>query len=681
MRRRTKLWNSYVRWFDRSFSSGWTRQVMFLCALLVFFIVLWTSVMHLCRGGQYSEIAFTRTLELMLDPGAFQEADEGSSSAPNDFPMGLRLLITLSGAVIFTAMLITVLGNIISNRIDNYKKGRVRYHFDDHILVLGASSMLVSMLREFIDTKVHQNKKIVVLTAQDTEQLHDRIVSDIDGVDDYLDITFLNGSRIVEQTLVNVQIDEAYSIYILGEDNEVDHDSVNLRAWDLVRKLCVNVRRRVQCYLVVDRVSTYHTLQYGKKPVDTYLHLNIIHSLENWAQRVLVSREYDIEQCGTMVEKEKFPAIDREGIDENSSKTVRFVIFGMTQMSYAMAATVAHIAHFPNFIKDPSKRTKICFVAPDIKEEMDFFLGHYDNLFQLSHAKYFSWDKNGISNAPVSIREPEPELGDFLDIEWEFIDSSIESEQVRGLLSQWACADDEYLTVAICKNESDANVAAALYLPDIIYTNRIPVFVYQPLSGEVLKYAHSTNRYSNVYPFGMKDECFDPMFRKRIVKAKRINYLYALQNTGQMYCGMGSWTELDQKWNSLDEYVYRFSNLYAANSIPAKLRSVGIDPDTINESTQLSPSQVDILSVVEHNRWNMERLLLGVYAIPVRDRNAINNLIASGGSDKNHGKTWANQLKANNRHKDITPYKDLPVDSKQYDTAIVANILDVIRDV
>lgn len=681
MRRGTKLWNSFVRWFDRSFSSGWSRQVIFLCGLLAFFIVLWTSIMHVCRGGLYSDFAFSRTLELMLDPGAFQEADAGADSGPNDFPMGLRLLITLSGAIIFTAMLITVLGNIISNRIDNYKKGRVRYHFDDHILVLGANSMLVSMLHEFIDTKVHQSKKIVVLTTQDTEQLHDRIASDIDGVDDYLDITFLNGSRIVEQTLVNVQIDEAYSIYILGEDNEVDHDSVNLRTWDLVRKLCANVKRRVQCYLVVDRVSTYHTLQYGKKPVDTYLHLNIIHSLENWAQRVLVSREYDIDQCGSMVKKEKFPAIDRDGIDVNSSKTVRFVIFGMTQMSYAMASTVAHIAHFPNFIKDPSKRTKICFVAPDIKEEMDFFLGHYDNLFHLSKATYFSWDKDGNSQNPVPIRKPKPELGDFLDIEWEFIDSSIESEQVRGLLSKWACSDDEYLTIAICENESDANVAAALYLPDIIYTSRIPVLVYQPLSGEVLKYAHSTHRYSNVYPFGMKNECFDPMFRKRIVKAKRINYLYDLQNTGQMYCGMGSWAELDQKWNSLDEYVYRFSNLYAANSIPLKLRSVGIDPETINENTQLSPLQVDILSVVEHNRWNMERLLLGVYAIPILDRVAINNLIMAGGTDKDRGKAWARRLKANNRHKDITPYKDLPSDSKQYDTAIVANILDVMRDV
>lgn len=684
MKAPARYWNRFVRWLDRSFSSGWGRQVLFISGLLLVFLILWTSIMFLnadkarVSDEERAAAAIRRTVELIIDPGTFMGSDE------TGFPVFLQFLVTMTGAVIFTAMLITVLGNIISNRIDDFKKGRVRYRFDDHILVLGANSMLVNMLKEFVQTGIHEGKKIVVLTTQDTLELHDRIVSYIPGLQDVLDITFLNGSRVVEQTLENVQVGEAHSIYILGEDNEIDHDSVNLQSWDLVRKLCSDVAGTKQCYLVVDRMSTYHVLQYGKKPVDTHLYLNIIHSLENWAQRVLVSREYqfDGDEEHLCSEAGRYPAIDRGGIDQDSSKTVRFVIYGMTQMSYAMASTAAHIAHYPNFIKDRSKKTKICFVAPNIREEMDYFLGHYDNLFQLSKATCFSQKDEKSPLVANIVRTPRADLGDFLDIEWEFIDASIESAQFRDHLTQWAMNDDEYLTLAICNNESDANMAAALYLPEIIYVKDIPVFVYQPLSGEVLKYAHGTGRYSNVYPFGMKDECYDPMFRKRIVKAKRINYIYDAENFGRLYCGMGASEEVESKWNSLDQYVYRFSNLYAANSIPTKMRSIGIDPDAIDADMMLTDAQVDLLSVVEHNRWNMERLLLGIYAIPIDERNVINHLLKSDKKEEEElGKSMARLVKHNNRHKDITPYDDLPERSKNYDRAIVRNILDVIRNV
>ena len=323
--RGNKYWNRCVRWFDRSFSSGWGRQVLFLGGALLFFVIVGTIFMGVAIAGKDGDLshfnakALIRTVELILDPGSFGNSDD------NGFPVGLQLVITLIGAVFFTAMLITVIGNIVGHRIDNYKKGRVRYSFDDHILVLGANSMLINMLREFIQTGVNEKRKIVVLTTMDTDALHDKIVSDIPDLDDNLDVTWLSGSRIIAQTLKNVQVDEAYSIYILGEDNEIDHDSINMECWRLIKELCKEIRRPVQCYMVVDRVSTYHVLQFGSKEKDSLLYLNIINSLENWAQRVLVSREYLSGSCAD--ESGRYRAIDRDGIDADSDKTVRFVIY------------------------------------------------------------------------------------------------------------------------------------------------------------------------------------------------------------------------------------------------------------------------------------------------------------------------------------------------------------------
>lgn len=665
-----KALSRLVRWFDRAFSRGWGRQVVFLGGLLLVVLGVWIFIVWLCNYGQFSTKSLVRIVELILDPGSFQGSEAFVDQSKGGVPVVIQLLITLSGAVVFTAMMITVIGNIVNNRIEDFKKGRVRYDFDDHILVLGANAMLSNMIKEFIRTNEHESRKIVVLTTQDTEKLHDKMLSSNPGFDDVIDITWLNGSRTVEETLRNVQVSEAHSIYILGEDDETDHDSINLITWNLVRELCKDVQSEMECYLVVDRISTYHIFPFGEKMTDTHLHLNIINPLESWAQRVLVSREYE-----TGKKKEFFPPIDGEdGIRADSRETVRFVIFGMTQMSYVMATTVAHIAHFPNFLNDPSKKTKICFVAPDIREEMNFFLGHYDNLFRLSYAKYISW-KAGEKRIE-QIRTPEERFGDFLDVEWEFIDSSIETEEIRTQIGQWINEDTEKLSLAICMNDPRANLAAALYLPDSIYQHRIPVFAYQPQSGEVLRYAHNTDRYSNVYPFGMKEESYDPLFNRRVAKAKRINYLYHLQNNQQQYTGMGSTSELDKYWNMNNQYVYRFSNLYATVSIPTKLRSVGLKQESLSGDEGLTDAQIMTLAKLEHNRWNMERLLLGFSPVEKDEREEINRMLVENPSE---GKARKKALQAKYFHKDIAPYEELPDSSKEYDTAIVSNILDVVK--
>ena len=113
IRRTKKIANHFVRWFDRSFSSGWGRQVVFLGSLLLGFLVLWTWIMNANADDAPFKDSVVRTLELMLDPGCFG----GSEEKP--FPVVLQLLVTLTGAVFFTAMLITV--------ADIYEPKRKRY--------------------------------------------------------------------------------------------------------------------------------------------------------------------------------------------------------------------------------------------------------------------------------------------------------------------------------------------------------------------------------------------------------------------------------------------------------------------------------------------------------------------------------------------------------------------------
>ena len=78
-------------------------------------------------------------------------------------------------------------------------------------------------------------------------------------------------------------------------------------------------------------------------------------------------------------------------------------------------------------------------------------------------------------------------------------------------------------------------------------------------------------------------------------------YLYQLQDNSIPFEGMPEPAVLEDYWNTRVEYIYKLSNLYAANSIPVKLRSIGIDPDTVDSGTKLTGRQIEILSRIEHN--------------------------------------------------------------------------------
>lgn len=672
-----KLRKRFLRWFDGSFSKGWLDQVAFLTGVLMLVIAICYSIAFLC-GYKGS---FLRIIELLLDPGAF------AGNNPFELPIWLAWVTTICGAVFFTAMLITVIGNIVSNRINDFKKGLLRYDFDDHILILGANSMLVNMLKELAKEKDVKKRKIVILTNGDTEVLKDMVEVKFPKYSKFLDITYMYGHRELEETLGYVQVDEAHSIYILGEEDEIDHDSKNIQCWRTICKLCKNLKSQLPCYMVVDRMSSFHVFQFSNNSCNN-VKLTIINSLENWAQRVLVAGDYE--------DGKRYPSI----IGKDSSdyaKDVRFVVFGMSQMACTMATTVAHIVHKPGFkAGECAGRTKISFVQPGIVKEMNFFKGHYESLFKLSHSSLWTFDGtkwNVVSETPDSII-----YGDFLDVEWEFIDGSIEEDHVRDLICGYAVNENEFMSITVCHQEIEQNVPASLYLPGIIYEKQIPVFVYQPDDGDILKMANETSKYRNVFPFGMKQECYDPLFKKRLEKAKKINYLYNLQGSGKPYLGMPSQRELDELWSTISSYVLMSSNVYAANSIPIKLQLMGWDPDNLCNIVAFTEKEIETLAEMEHNRWNMEKLLMGFSALTIGQREAMKKLEDNEPITENDCSEleWAVGRKLSHeeltygsinkelksklfKHKDITPYRDLSEDAMFFDKCIVKNLADVYR--
>lgn len=667
-----RSWKRLLLRFDRSFS---TNRAWKPLLWVVVFCVAWTLALWVV-GLAWGKSPFVYGCH----PGD-SRIDEvislviGQSNYPIDsqMPHWYQLLIAIVGTMFFTAFLISTLSNVLTNRAASHRKGFLRYWFSDHVLILGGSKVAVGILKSIAADEQLRKKEVVILSNKDAEELWAHIVPLLTDAERKVKLTIYHGERNMEEELKKSQVELASVIYIIGEDDEKEHDSINVDSWKMVRALRNEESKAMaQCYMLLERnASTYVFNALPREDTKT-METTIVNRLESVAQQVLIGDD----------ERGDAYTLDRGKIVAGSDKYVHLVVVGMTQMGYAMATTAAHLCHYPNF--DSNIRTKITFIDPNAEEEMKMFKGRYPGLFELSHSCY---RENGVKKEK---KDPLPNYGDFLDVEWEFVKGSVVDKQVRALLEKWKRDERQLLTLAFCGEQAERNMAEALYLPSGFFlhvdeacplTEKDPlIWVYQPENSALVDTAHEVSRYKNLLPFGTMTGSFDSRMGKRLAAAKRINYLYQKQYKKEVYGTMANQEELDRLWHGLS-YADKMSNIYAANSIYVKFRSIGIDP-----KEAMSPfadgDMVNMLAKMEHARWNIEKLLVGFGALPIDKRNDIKQGLESKDSEeKKSKKALGDKYKKQDLlHKDITPYDDLIEDSKLYDKAIVRNLADVIKD-
>lgn len=671
--------------FDRTFgnSKKWFLQFIWLFSVILITVVVFSIAGNLivktschsttgsCAADQLN--IWQRTIGMVLKSNGI---DPGS-----DLPFGWQVVLVFVGSFLFSGFVITYIGNLLRTRLRSYRNGTTRYKFNNHILFLGGSKMILPMIKELYKDEKYRNLDFVVLTEAEPTEIRRQIGGFLtDEEKKRLKITVLRGNRDDRESLKSVHIDKASRIYIIGENPfDSEHDSTNMESWNLAKELCSD-RMSVPCFLVFNRASTAFIFRHMEEgDTNSCLDTTIVNRLESVAQRVLVHNGN---------EKNNFPALDRGGIGKNSQRIVHFVLYGMTAISYALSTTAAHLCHFPNFVKrkedgswgeNKELRTRITLIAPNIKEEMNFFTSHLNSLFNISKCNVYDsqWEPG---NAPKSWNNKATmdDIGDFLDIEWDFVDGNIADDRIRKLLLEYYKMNQEgktYLTLALCQKETDKNIAAALYLPSefhnieyednekskVDFEKTIPIFVFQPENEELLKTANrEINMFKNIFPFGSVKESYDPSIRSRINEGKRIHYIY---KRGEDYALMTSdQDELDRQWREAN-YADQMSNIYSASHIGVKLRSMG-------KRTQLSEEDIQLLAITEHNRWNVEKLLMGFEALPASERKKQYD-------DK--GLEELRELKKQFKHYCIEPYSELIPDDKVYDFIIVKNIGDIIQ--
>ena len=551
------------------------------------------------------------------------------------------------------------------------RDGFTRYSFKQHILILGGSRELLPLLRAIAAHDALKMLPVVVLADADCPSLLQLLRTRLQSLGVQSPVTLYRGCRTCADTLRTCQVDSASHIFILGEDDEPAHDSLNVSCWQQVRQLRAQCNQLAQCYLML-RSSTstflFHSLQ---QEAHNSLETTIINSYESLAQQLLVG---DIYHNDTLT-------LDRGLVTVGSDRFVHLVVVGMTPMGYAFAATAAQLCHFPNFDESAPRpiRTRITFVDPRANELMDCFKASYPGIFDLSHVRYIEQPGAWLQGVP------QRSLGDFVDVEWQFVKGNISSEWIRDMLSDCAADSRQVLSVALCGGDSARNLAEAYRLPRQLYplpdsNNSSPltpvVYVYQPDDSSLVQTVQNeVLRFHNVVPFGFSAKGFDPLHSLRIAAAKRINYLYQKENSGKVFTSMpADEALLNELWRQLSS-AEKTAALLAANATNTFIRSFGLSRTTLADHLS-DDALVESFAAVDHARRNMACLLAGYSAMPADQRARLNSALQSADNSEREEATIQSKYSKCMLFvdKDITPYALLPENLKQYYRAIVRNI-------
>ncbi len=604
----------FRRKIDRILSEGEGKQLAWLAGLALALFLL------LVLAGSFWALGWTEILNLYLDPGSYPlEAKQGSQTSLNIF----SLLIAFGGILVLNALTVSAFSNVFDNISEKYRKGERRYKLKGHILILGGGHQLLDMLKSLRTAAEFDGRDIVVMTSSDVETLRDEIETALDDKKFCKRLIWYRGERDNEDDLRSACVAAASRIYLIGEDDEEAHDSVSVAATGLLRDLCAGDGAAIPCFVTLEMHSSLDVFNYLPGEKDSRLQVEIVNASDYLAEQLLVDTDF-------------IPVPD-------DGQSLHIVIAGFTRTARSIASVAAQICHFPK-----GGKTVISFVDEGMQEKMDNYVANHQSLFDLSHYTY-------VSPVGRTGYVPKNGYGDFLDVEWEFIDSHLSSELVRGHLEKWAADPKQKLALVLCYEDAAAGISSALHLPKALYKGGVPIAVYQKDHPEVLNAALASGQFGALTSFGEAAEDSDALFLRRSLHGKRVNYLYDLKYGG------GSSTP-DEAWARLP-FAHKLSSIASAASIPLKLRAFGIEP-TRESVDALSDATLASLSEVEHRRWMLSVLLMGYSAAPAKER-----------KDRSRFK----ELKSKEFiHLDIAPYREIAEEADK-DTIIVKNIPYIIN--
>ncbi len=705
--------------FDRTLAQGLIRQVIMLVGLLIVIFLISTLLLHLsghdwiqyCKQENISK--WVLPFYLLIVPDAFDSFCR--SDTVGALPVFFACLIYILGVVVFTGMIISVMTNMIERRVENHLDGHIHYLESGHYVIMGYDDIIPS----FINHIFQKDKEAYVLNltsanvAAVTEKLNKSF-----SMEQMKHIIVNYGHRTTMEDYKDIHLESSEQIFVVGWRAHSAHDAINVECVDSICKYLKQTNaphkpKSITCvFNDLDTYAAFKTTNIFGEVTELGMEFLPYNFYTEWAKQVFVKR-YHVDM-GDFNNRYNYPAVFGNGIGLDDPKFVHLVFVGTTNFAVAFAMEAAQVLHFPNFNKHKELRTRITFIDLHADVEKEEFITRNRHFFEVQSYRYQDLSEDATdpklhtyladpilqaTGKDSDQNIPTDDTHNFLDVEFEFIKGNVFSQKIQNEISKWATSKDEYLSIFLAMANQHNNFVMGMNMPDEVYENKIPVFIRQDLSDnfvtnlrktddkEILYYTFDTTakindpekkhgRYANIYPFGMNETVYTAD-EKSLKRAKLINYLYNTADyTTNKFTSLlvlasipteKIWQEADEQWSKLSAAL-KWSNLYNSYTIRTKMaslraiRKLELD-DYSRDTDQLTEYEVEELAKVEHNRWNVEKLLMG-YRRPRPEEDYF--------EAQSKGVKEASVLKKNKKlfiHHDIRPFEKLD-DVKELDYEI-----------
>lgn len=651
-------------------------------------------------------------------------------------------LIAILGVFLLNGLLVTSMVGWIDRRKERWIKGEVRYGWflrcRKRYVIIGGNDIVAGLVKQLFLKKGGCLGRLVrpyilIQTSRDVESFRRELFSNL-SKEEQQHVIIYYGDRTSERDIETLRVDKAKEVYILGEEARTDdmesyHDTMNMQCLRLIGKYMKSHKswlgKKLLCRVMFEYQTSFSAFQFNDldNNIGATIDFRPFNYYEMWAQKVLVNRELTTEGLKRAFNRGGYLPLEGTcGIKEEDDDYVHLFVVGMSRMGVAMAIEAAHMAHYPNFERKKI-RSKITFIDIDAATEKEFFMGRFKELFALSHWRYgeVKGDKV-VFDSPHVITGSRHLGGDFIDVEWEFINGGIAQSAVQDYILASA-KPSARVTIAICLPESNRSHAAALFLDKRIYEsasvqqvlvyNRYGDAIIDSLRSEVAdSEADKVNEANEVvlskYKFLNKlllvfeqaisydDSSVDSLRSEAVNKEARYPYLNKLRAFGMsgecfdvesLEQSEAIGETIDRRYDEIRKKSMKdgggsgksaaakmWSNIYNGNTMWTKLRSIdGTKLWSADEKTHTKKDKdnINMLANVEHNRWNVEQLLMNFRPLTRKEQGAVVR-----------GMVSKDDMKAKMAHLDICSNKRLRVvDAKavSYDKDPTIKLPDIYK--
>lgn len=268
-------------------------------------------------------------------------------------------------------------------------------------------------------------------------------------------------------------------------------------------------------------------------------------------------------------------SLDWHSGENDGDAQPHLVILGFGGMGESVALQAAKIGHYAH-----NKNIRISVLDRNARFKESVFLSRYP---QFHNA------------APIDFMEMEFGTGEC----FEALEGFSKEQRVR-------------LSVAICINDNSSALSLVLSLQNRL--PGVPLYVrLDAIAGPATLLKETRYKTGTIVPFGMLDtSCLPPIIENDTldVLARAIHRNFVEQNASSRPAD----DPAIQSWERLP-LTFKESNRSQADHIPVKMRDIGctvVTADSAGEAiTEFTPEELDVLSRMEHARWNAERYLDG----------------------------------------------------------------------